>query len=259
MKRIPTLSRRHYASIALSRAGAELRSEARRAYLGVLWWVIDPLVYMLAFYVVFTALLNRGESYPTFLLVGLVPWKWFAGTIGPSSNCLAANKGMIRLVYLPKQIFPAVVTLTASAKFLIILCILIGYLVLSGVPIVSAWIALPVVIGIQFVWTWACAVTVAALVPFAPDLRTFIDNGLLLLMFMSGIFFDLEEVPEPQRSWFSLNPMALIIRAYRQVLLDGESPTWAPLVGVFVVAIVLLWSASYFMHRKDRVYPKVIR
>ena len=100
---------------------AELRSEIARAYLGILWWVIEPVLYMLAFYVVFAVVMQRGgEGYIVVLLTGLVAWKWFDATVRSGANAISANQGLMQQVYVPKYIFPAIVILTNLIKFVIV-------------------------------------------------------------------------------------------------------------------------------------------
>src|ERR1051325_10982390 len=101
---------------------ADLHADAARGYVGFAWWVLEPLLYMAAFYVAFgLGIRQGGEHKLLFLLCGLVPWKWFQSSVQTSGGIIQANAGLIQQVYLPKYILPWMVLVTNGMKFLIIL------------------------------------------------------------------------------------------------------------------------------------------
>jgi len=93
--------------------------------------------------------------------------------------------------------------------------------------------------------------------PLLPDLKVAIDNGLMLLFFLSGVFFDINQVQEPVRSYLLLNPMAVLIDEYRNVLLAGSWPQPMRLLGPTVLALVLGLGALAILHRLELRYAKV--
>ena len=103
--------------IILYRTYAELKSEAQRTYIGVLWWILEPVLFMLIFYFVFAVLLQRGtENFVPFLLIGLAPWHWFQATVMQCSGSITANRGLIQQVYVPNYVFPTVVVLASRGS-----------------------------------------------------------------------------------------------------------------------------------------------
>lgn len=249
----------HYLELVFYKAYADLRAEAARFYLGVLWWVLEPLLYMIAFYLVFGLLLERGgKGFVSFLLCGLVIWRWFGASVQRSSSVIPSNAGLMLQVYLPKYLFPLIVLMSNGAKFLIVFALLLTYLVLSGVPFGAAWMALPILVVIQLLWTAACGLLVAAIVPFAPDLKFVISNGIMLMFFMSGVFYDIGELPRNVQLYFHLNPMATLIESYRDVLLHAAWPNWGALSIALVMSLILTLIGMRLLLRFDRVYPKLV-
>jgi lipopolysaccharide transport system permease protein len=252
------MRRRGYLELIWYKGMADLHAEAARAYVGFIWWVLEPLLYMAAFYVAFGLGLRGGGSHTlTFLLCGLVPWKWFSSTIQSGSNSIQANSGLIQQVYLPKYVLPWMVLVTNGMKFLIILGLLL-LLVASLHGVALSWLALPVVILVQLLLVAALASLAAALVPLLPDLSLVIDNGLLVLMFVSGVFNDVSRLPPKLAHLLSLNPMVQVIAGYRAVLLDQAWPAWDNLLWVAVFAGLLYAGARWLLQRFDRIYPKVM-
>lgn len=252
-------STRHYLSLIIQKSAADLISEARRGYLGILWWIIEPVLYMSVFYLIFVVVFDRGgEGRVAFLLTGLVVWKWFASSIPQCANSITANIGLIRQVYIPKYVFPAMVVMNSTIKFLIVFVLLLVFLILTGSRPGIEWFALPVLMGVQLLLMLAIGSVLSAFVPFIPDLRLIIDNGMILLFFMSGIFFDISSASPEIKTYLYLNPMVGIIDNYRLVLLDGVWPDWSLLARVFSLSLLGLALGWYLLRRFDRTYVKVI-
>ena len=104
--------KRRTLDIIFYRTYAELKSEAQRTYAGVLWWIIEPVLFMLIFYLVFGVLFQRGtEDFVPFLLIGLALWHWFQATVMQCAGAITTNRGLIQQVYVPNYVFPTVVIL----------------------------------------------------------------------------------------------------------------------------------------------------
>ena len=247
-----------YFEFVWHRSIAELRGDFSRVFLGTFWWLAEPILYMLVFYVIFGVIFQqRGENYASFLLTGLVFWKWFASAINNSSTVIVRSMSLIYQVYLPKWVFPCVAVLTSSFRFIIVFVVLIVFLLIVGQPVTIAWIIdLPLLLLVQLLLMLGISMSLAAIVPFVPDLKFLIDNGMLLLFFISGIFFHFDSVPDSIRPYFDLNPIGVLIHNYRQVLINGEYVDWGGLVPLALVTLFFLVLGSLLLIRLDRVYAK---
>ncbi len=250
---------RYFIDLVVQEARAGLRAEASRGYLGVLWWVIEPVMYMSIFYTVFAHLMHRGdENYIMFLLTGLITWKWFQATLNSGASSLMNNAGLMNLVYVPKIIFPLTNIAVNTFKFLIILALFLIFLLFTPVQLSPAWVLLPVLVAAQLLLIVALTCLLAALMPFFPDLRVILDNLLLMLFFLSGIFFDISQLPASIRQYLGLNPMAALIDMYRSLLLKGLPPDWQTLLLLVLLSLLILMVALRLLRRFDRIYPKII-
>lgn len=245
--------------IVLFKAYAELKSEASRFYFSFFWWIVEPVLFMSVFYVVFELVLHRGgEGFVFFLFCGLVPWKWFASTLNQGSNAIVGGRNIIQQVYVGKIVFPLSMLVANTVRFLFVFVILMLVLMVSGSPIRPGWASIALVLATQFILLGAVTTFSAAIVPIVPDLKLVIENGLILMFFMSGIFFDIDKTSGALKEALFLNPMAFIINQYRQVLLNGQ---WAHVGGLLIIAAAstaLIVLSTVLMRRLDRTYPKIL-
>lgn len=251
---------RYFFDLVFQNAISGLRAEASRGYLGVLWWVIEPVMYMGIFYIVFAHIFNRSdEKFIMFLLTGLIVWKWFQATINTGSNSLIANASLMNQVYLPKIVFPLTIIAINTFKFLIVLILFLTFFQFTSISPSIAWTFLPVLILTQLLLIAAVASLFAAIMPFFPDLRVILDNILMMLFFLSGIFFDITKFPMSIQGYLWLNPMATLITMYREILLNGIPPDWLQLFLIMSFSFSILLLAVWLFNHFDRIYPKIIR
>jgi lipopolysaccharide transport system permease protein len=246
--------------LILYKSYADLRAEAERSYLGFIWWLLEPVLYLGAFYVLFVLILQRssGPDFVPFFLCGSVVWKWFDSAIRGGSHAISANNGLFQQVYVPKYVFPLISVIGSTARFVPVFLVFVLFLLVYGVSIKVTWLAAPVVMFTEFCLLTALAMMVGAVTPFLPDLRVIIENGMMLLFFLSGVFFDINTVAsERVRSYLFLNPMAVVIDEYRNLLLRGLWPNWKKLLLVLGLSIFVGCMALWLIRFFDRRYGKL--
>jgi lipopolysaccharide transport system permease protein len=198
-----------------------------------------------------------GSHYALFLLCGLVPWKWFASSVQNGSRIIEANSGLIQQVYLPKYVLPWLVLVTNGIKFIIILALLMLFTAAShGVS--ATWVALPALVLVELLLVLALSSLVAAVVPLLPDLDLVVSNGLIVMMFMSGIIKDVAELPPSVQAVLRFNPMVHVVTGFRDVLLGRRWPDWGSLAWVVAASLLLYGLALWLLRRYDRIYPKLM-
>lgn len=250
---------KHYIDLMFYRAYAEMRDEATRAYLGFAWWVVEPLLYLGVFYIVFAkGLKGGGPEFVPLMLVGMVVWKWFGSTVLSSATVLNRNSGIMQQVYLPKMVLVGVTVVLNTLKFFFVLVVLLAYLTLMHEPVTVAWTALPLLIFVELILTVGISMLVAAVIPLAPDLNMVLDNFMMMVFFMSGVFFDITGMSGILHDVLLLNPVAVLIINYRMVLLDGTWPSLTSLGWISIMAVLFLAIGAALLVKYDRVYPKLM-
>ena len=244
------------------RAYADLKSEASRTYIGILWWILDPLLQMGIFYLVFGVGLRgtgRTENFVQFLLIGIIIWRWFATSVNFSSGAIMQNRNLVLRLDIDKWVFPATLIAGNAFKFSIAYAMLIGFLMYSGMPLSWHYLQLPLLLMVQLTFIAGVAFVLAALVPLLPDLRNVVSHLLMLMFFLSGIFYDADEMPEKFQWVFDINPMVHVIQANRSIMLYGEMPAWLPLLAVFAIGLGLMWVGAMLMRSLNVVYAKALQ
>ena len=248
-----------YIDLIAFKAYADLRIEVHRYFVGVLWWILEPIVHLLIYYVVFGVLLGRREpGYVQFLFVGLVIWRWMTATILEGAGSIHASRMLIQQVYMPKLVLPTVSIVTQLFKFSFVLVVLVGFLWASGHTPGLGSLRIFAVLAIGLVFVTGMTWLFAGVIPFIPDLRLLLDQAFRLGFFLSGIFYSGRDLgPEYQRLFY-LNPFAVVIESVRQVLIDGVPLSWLHLSWVLGLGVVLISAGVLLLSRFDRRYPKVI-
>jgi len=241
------------------KATLNLKSEVQRNFLSYGWWVLEPLLHMGVYYLVFGFLLNRGgENFSIFLLTGLIPWIWFNKPINSCSTSILEAQNTILQTSLPTLIFPLICILQNTLKQGPVLLLLLGFISLQGFgPNIYWWSLIPIFI-VQLNITIFFSCLVAAVIPFIRDFTYIVGSGLTFLMFLSGIFYDYKTISTDWHGLFFLNPIAFLLKCYREVLVESSSPDLLSLSYwgfSFIIANIIL---AFIYQQLRHIYPRII-
>lgn len=254
----------HYRDLIFYKAYSDLKAEAESTFLGIIWWIIDPIVETLIYYIVFGVLLNRGSRgdipFVVFLMTGVVPYMWFSTTIMDSAPSILNNLTLVRQTAFHKFLFPTSRILTNSFKFMLSLAVMFTFLWFYGFKPQIHFLAMFILLPIELCLITAITLNLSAIVPFYPDILHFVRHTIRLLFFMTGIFFAPEDVAGKYVSFVYWNPMAVLVASYREVLLYNRWPTRPiHLLVTVIVSIILIALGMSLIKRNDEVYAKRVR
>ena len=217
----------------------------KRSVLGLAWSLINPLLQMLVFYILFSRILsfnvNRFNSYT---LTGLLVWNWFRSSVVQGAGAITGNRELLARPGFPTAILPAVTVTTSLVHFSLALPILAIILIIDGVRLTPAALTLPLVMAVQFVLVLGLAYLSASANALFADTFHLLDVVLYLLFFLTPIFYELKAIPEPYLQIYRLRPMVRLLQAYRTCLIEGTLPDWGSLLGPGLLALGLL-AAGY--------------
>ena len=226
-----------------------LRGDASRFFLGYVWWVLEPLLWVAVFYLVFVTILgSRQPNFLLFLATGKLAFVWFSKSVTQASNSIVGSKGLVGKINVPKTLFPMAVVQECLYRQVAVFALMFTFLVSSGYEITLTWLYLVPLLLVNYVVIVACAFVGACLVCVARDFNPLISLGMMFLIFTSGIFWDVRELKDPHITDMVLawNPLAFLIDAYRQIMMHNTPPDMLHLLtigaafGALMCAMVLL-------------------
>lgn len=246
---------RVFTDALLYKTKLSLKQELSRFYLHYLWWILEPLLFVVVLYFVFVYLMHRGDSnFFLFLLVGLLHFNWFSKTLVSGSASILRAKHLAKKVVIPKFFFPLEIILKELFKFIITLPLLLAFLLQNQIFPSDTWGYYPLLIAIQLLLTSGLTLLAASLIPFLPDLEKIIATLTRLLFFASGVFWDIQQIiPSKFKALIAFNPIIGMLENYRAILLYNRPPTISDMVYCCTIALASLliaFSLSHFFHKQ---------
>ena len=242
-------------------AWRDVKVRYKQTALGVVWAVLQPLLTMVVFMVLFgkIAKISTGEIPPAlFYYIGLVPWIYFSGTINMCANSLVSNVTLITKVYFPRIIIPASVALSGIVDFLIAVAFIGGFMIYYGVVPSGHLLLLPFLIVLLFVFTFGLGLFLAAMTAQFRDVKYAAPFFIQLGLFVSPIIYPPSFVSEQYRFWLGLNPLTGIIDSFRAAIIPDQPVEWSLLgLSIIVTAVILVVGTMYF-HKVERTLADVI-
>jgi ABC-type polysaccharide/polyol phosphate export permease len=235
----------------------DLKVRYKNSVLGILWSLLNPLALMLVFTVLFSVLGNNQiRDYPIFVLVGLIPWTFFSGSLIGGATSVTNNSPLVNKVYFPRELLPSSVLLSNLVNFLFAFLVLVIFLYAFGIGLTVHALWVPAILATQLIFTLGLCFLLGSLTVFYRDVLMILEVVMLAWFFLTPVFYSLEFFGEtatlfgvtfsPAQVMRWINPMASIIDGYRTVLwgtYESAGPVSmnpAYLIRTFVTAIVTL-------------------
>ena len=233
----------------------------KQTSLGLLWAVLQPLLMMLIFTVVFSVLAKMpsdGTPYALFAYSALLPWTFFSTSVTNATNSLVTHTQLITKVYFPREILPATYVIAGLFDVAVGFLVLLGLMSWYHVPLsMQAWNLLPL-LGLLATWIFAVSLVLAAVQVRFRDIGVALPVLVQALMFASPVIYPLSAVPVSWRAWYLLNPMAGIVASFRDILLRQAPPDPHPLRVAVLVTVVALPAAYLFFKRAEATMADLI-
>ncbi len=256
--------------------GRDLKLRYKNSVLGFLWSLVNPLLLMIVFTIVFTIMIPdlRVPNFPVFVLCGVLPWNFFSTAIISAIPSISGNGHLIKKVYFPLEVLPFSTVIANLVNFLLAFIVLIGMILLFGIPLTPHLLWLPLVVLTHVLFTIGVGLVLATTNVFYRDTGVIMEVLMQAWFFLTPVFYPLEMLPElavvrgielpVQRMVYILNPMASIIASYRAILYGSTlgAPPHAPAFDFFArtlvtAALVFLVGMWVFNRYRERFAEEV--
>ena len=238
----------------------EIKVLYAQTILGFSWAILQPLVQIIIFTIVFgkvAEVSSEGLPYFLFSSVAIIPWTYMSQAMTQSSQSLVQGQHMLGKVYFPRLIFPLTPVLSRLIDFGISILILLVVVIYYRVMPTWNLIFLPLFIILMMAIPAGIGMWLSALAIRFRDVKHAMTFVIRMLIYTAPIVYSASSIPDPYRFIYSLNPIVGVIEGYRACLLGTPMPWLFILPGLFTAIILLLGGAFYF-RRMERVFVDVI-
>ena len=228
-----------------------LRVRYQNSWLGWAWAILQPLAFLAFLSVVGVALggrVNSDIAYPLFILASLAPWTFFATSLNTATAGVLNSRSLIAKVYFPREIVPLSHVLAALADLLIATALTMAALICTGYGIPATAIELLPISLILILYAAAFSLFLSVAQIGFRDIVIGLPLLLQGLMLTTPVLYPLSSVPEQWRALYALNPLALLVEAFRNALIGKQTIGLGQLVYA-AIAGLLLFGISYFIFK----------
>jgi ABC-type polysaccharide/polyol phosphate export permease len=250
--------RENWAFRGLARAlvRRNLKVRYQRSVIGFAWTLLNPTITIAILVLVFQHFLRIDvPDYWAFLVSGYFAWVFTTHTLGSAPAVLPNHSYMTRSLAFPSELLVVSAALARLAEFMAELLLAVVVLAIfhhQALP--ASFVLLPLVTALHALLLVGLALPLAALSVFFDDVSHAVPAVLLLVGFLSPVYYPLQFVPEALRAWFLLNPLAPLFEVYRAILYEGRWPSLGALalvaaMGTISALLGLLlyrWKRPYF-------------
>jgi len=228
----------------------DLKVRYRQTFIGAAWAVLQPLVAMVVFTIIFGGLVgvsSNGIPYPLFAFAALVPWTFFATGVAQASTSLVDSRNLLRKVYFPRLIIPVSAVSSGLADLSIAGLFLVAMMISQGLLPTAFVVWLIPAVGLAMVTTLGVGIWLAAVNVRYRDVRYVVPFLLQVWLFATPVAYPSSLVGQQWQTVYALNPMVGVVEAVRWALFGVPSPPVALVViGAVVATVILVSGAAYF-------------
>lgn len=229
----------------------DIKLKYRSSVLGILWTLIEPLLTMLVLTLVFSELLGRGDRlYPVYILSGRLLYSFFSSGTKAALKSVRAHGSMIGKVYVPKYMYPVATVFSNYIIFLISLIVLVAVAAVMKVP--PTWYLFEAIVPllILMVMTLGVGMLLATLNVFFRDLEYLWGVALMLIMYMSAIFYKVDSIS--RHAWiFKVNPLYSVIVNFRHAIFGEPMDMYHLWFSLGFSAVMLIFGTFIFWKKQD--------
>jgi lipopolysaccharide transport system permease protein len=239
----------------------DVKVRYKQTALGAAWALIQPLLTMVVFSVIFGRLAkipSDGIPYPLFSLTALIPWTFFTNGLTQSSNSLVANSNLISKVYFPRLTIPLASMLSGLVDFAISFVLLLAMMAYYRVMPSFHILYLPLFLLLSFVASLGVGLWLSALNVQYRDVRYTVPFLTQFWMYATPIAYPSSLLHEPWRTLSGLNPMSGVVEGFRWALLGAKTGP-GPLIAVSsMAAVLILIGGAFYFRRMEKTFADLV-
>lgn len=239
----------------------DIKVRYKQTALGAAWAIIQPFFTMVVFSLFFGKLAKMpsdGIPYPIFAYAALVPWAFFAGGLGQSSNSLVGSANLIKKIYFPRLAIPISTVLSEVVDFVLAFVVLLGMMLYFRIAPTPNVLYLPLFMLLALVTSLGVGLWLSAMNVQFRDVRYIVPFITQFWMFATPIAYPSSLLPQPWRTVYGINPMAGVVEGFRWALLGTNTPPGAMFGVSAAAAIVIMVSGAFYFRRMEKTFADIV-
>lgn len=250
-----------YRELLLNLTIREIKARYKQSILGYFWVILNPFFQMLVMAFVFSKILrfklDYNIPYTLFLYSGILPWSLFVNSVSSSMGSLISNASLIRKIYFPREIFLLATTFAKIVDFFLASSIFFLFMVIYKVSFSSLLPFFIFIFFIQIIFSLGISFFLAPFNLFYRDVKYLMNLVFQLWFYLTPVIYPVEAMPKKMRIIFQLNPMSVLINAYRRSFFGGGTLNFSSLTLALLLSSTLFLAGYYFFKKTERMFADV--
>ena len=243
---------KRYNPYSMYAAKSELKGEVGSSYLTWMWWILDPVLFMLVYvFITVVVFRSRGEYLPVVVIIGLTVWNFFNKTVMVSVKIVNTFRGIVSKIYIPKYIFPLSKCLFVGINFLLTLIPLYAVIILTGTGLNVYHLLLPISFVFLFLFTLGMGMILATISVFLRDMFYIYGIVLTIMTYFTPIMYDISMLDPIIQKVLKLNPLYHYITFARTIILYDQVPSLRSFV-ICGASCLIVFIAGVIIFKKNQ-------
>jgi lipopolysaccharide transport system permease protein len=251
-----TSSYRYYFGLLWHLVKRDFSLRYKGSILGAMWLLVVPLMQLLTLVFVFKRVIPLEiDSYPAFVFTALLPWTWFSNSVTTAGGLFITNRDLVRRPNFPPLILVTVNTFSNLLLYLAVLPLVFLMLFIYGHKLAWAMLLFPIFLLVESILIQGLALMIASWNVFYRDVQQITSIVVSLLFWITPVFYRAHAVDQKYQFLFDINPMAALIKGYRDILFYSKAPEWGPFFYALIFSVVVAIAGYFVYNRKlDEIF-----
>jgi lipopolysaccharide transport system permease protein len=228
----------------------DLRTRYKGSFLGFFWTLLNPLLMLAVYSIVFKFIVRIDlKNYTSYLFIGLISWFLISQALLSGAGVVIRNAGLVKKIYFPKEILPVSVVIGGAINFLFSLIVLFPVLFFSKISLGWPLLMFPIILLVYLIFVLSLTLIISSLNVYFRDLEHIMGIVIMAWFYLTPIVFTSSMIPKEIKIFFNFNPMKIIIESFQNIFFYNKIPNLFELSIVAVFSVVFL-NFAFFVFRK---------